>query len=120
VAEVSQKEVAMFLEQLFRNRFAEAERILQQFEEKTPRDKRYIHALKGIYLSYMGEDSDSLLYMIYTNEEVRKRRKEIIRHIEKLSKLLGGEDPYFVAWRDVLQLLDKLPKPAKTTATGEG
>ncbi|MEM2237167.1 MAG: hypothetical protein QXU87_00915 [Candidatus Caldarchaeum sp.] len=117
---MSPKEVAGFLEQLFKNKFAEAERMLQQLEEKYPEEKRYIHALKGIYHSYSGEDHDSLIYMLYLNEEIRKRRREIIGHLEKLSKLLGKEDRYFTAWRDVIQLSDKLPKPAKASPTSEG
>ncbi|MEM3082966.1 MAG: hypothetical protein QXM50_05415 [Candidatus Caldarchaeum sp.] len=55
---VSKKETEEFLETLFRNRLTEAERILQQLAEKHPEDTRYLHALRGIYLSYVGEDKD--------------------------------------------------------------
>jgi hypothetical protein len=51
---VSVRETLEFLDTLFRNKLSEAERILQQLEEKHPDDKRYLHALRGIYISYTG------------------------------------------------------------------
>jgi len=116
---VSQKETYQYLEALFKNRFAEAERILQQMLEKHPDDARYIQALRGLYQSYTGEDRDSLIYNIYLNEEIKKMQPEIKTYMEKLSTLLGAEDRYFIAWKDILTLLDKLDKPLKMASEKE-
>ncbi|MEM1975948.1 MAG: hypothetical protein QW074_07685 [Candidatus Caldarchaeum sp.] len=110
---VSKKETEEFLETLFRNRLTEAERILQQLAEKHPEDTRYLHALRGIYLSYVGEDKDSLLYTIYTNEIQRKNIKKIAEYFNSLQALLGLNDRFFQAWQTVLSLVDKLPEPQK-------
>ncbi|MEM3051885.1 MAG: hypothetical protein QXI25_00045 [Candidatus Caldarchaeum sp.] len=117
---VSAKETFEFLDILFRNRLTEAEKYLTQLEEKHPDDARYIHALKGLYHSYVGEDRDSLLYMLYLNEEFRRRKSDVKKCLEALSKTLGGDDRFFHAWRHVLEAVEKLPKPAKITATQEG
>ncbi|BAJ51506.1 hypothetical protein CSUB_C1655 [Candidatus Caldarchaeum subterraneum] len=110
---VSKKETEEFLETLFRNRLTEAERILQQLTEKYPEDSRYLHALRGIYLSYVGEDKDSLLHTIYTNEIHRKNIRKIAEHFKTLEGLLGLNDRFFQAWQTVLSLVDKLPEPQK-------
>ncbi|MDJ0271775.1 MAG: hypothetical protein NYU39_04285 [Aigarchaeota archaeon] len=110
---VSKKETEEFLETLFRNRLTEAERILQQLAEKHPEDTRYLHALRGIYLSYVGEDKDSLLYTIYTNEIQRKNIKKIAEYFNRLQGLLGLNDRFFQAWQTVLSLVDNLPEPQK-------
>lgn len=117
---VSPKETESFLDALFRNKLSEAEKILAQLETKHPEDGRYIHALKGIYQSYVGEDRDSLLYMLFLNEEFRKRQAEIRRSMDKFTKLFGGDDRFFEAWIAVLESLKKLPKPVKITSTSEG
>ncbi len=113
---VSQRETLEFLKALFKNKFAEAERLLQQLEEKYPTDSKYIHALRGIYTSYTGDDHDSLIYMLYLNEEFSNSGKAIRQYFEKLSKLLCEDERYFAAWIDILKLLDKLPQPLKITA----
>ncbi|MEM4328291.1 MAG: hypothetical protein QXX43_00255 [Candidatus Caldarchaeum sp.] len=117
---VSAKETFEFLDVLFRNKLTEAEKYLTQLEEKHPDDTRYIHALKGLYHSYVGEDRDSLLYMLFLNEEYRRRKGDVKRSMEGLSQILGKEDRFFHAWRHVIEAVDKLPKPAKITATQEG
>jgi hypothetical protein len=114
---VSVRETLEFLDTLFRNKLSEAERVLQQLEEKHPDDKRYLHALRGIYISYTGDDKDSLLFVIYTNPELNKMVKKIRSDMERLAGFWGQGDRYFEAWKTFLESLGKLPKPAKLEAT---
>jgi len=114
---VSERETLEFLETLFRNRLSDAERILQQLEVKHPDDKRYLHALRGIYMSYTGDDRDSLLFMLFTNPELSKMIKAVRDEIRRLAMMWGQVDRYFEAWKTVLENLSKLPRPAKLETT---
>ncbi len=120
MGQVSKKETEEFLETLFRNKLTEAERMLNQLSEKHPEDTRYLHALRGIYLSYVGEDTDSLIYTIYNNDIHRKNIKKIAEHFNALAKLHGSNDRYFEAWYTVLTLIDKLPEPQKVKVQQTG
>lgn len=113
MTEIPPSEARKFLEALFRNKISEAERILQHLQENHPNDIRYIHALKGIFQSYVGDDKESLIYTIYLNKELWRRRKEVAKTMMQTRDMLGSRDRFFDAWNDVLHLLDRLPKPAK-------
>ncbi|MCS6784698.1 MAG: hypothetical protein RMI43_00245 [Candidatus Caldarchaeum sp.] len=115
MTQITPKQTQEFLETLFRNKITEAERILQQLQEKHSDDTRYIHALKGIFQSYVGEDKDSLLYMVYRNRKMWRERKNLAKNLMEQGMMFGSKDRFFEAWNDVLNLLDKLPEPVKIT-----
>ncbi|MCS7110053.1 MAG: hypothetical protein NZ956_01100 [Candidatus Caldarchaeum sp.] len=115
MTQITPKQTKEFLETLFRNKITEAERILQQLHEKHPDDTRYIHALKGIFQSHVGEDKDSLLHTVYRNEKIWRERKKLAKTLIDQGETFGAKDRFFEAWNDVLNLLDKLPEPAKIT-----
>ncbi|MDW8083622.1 MAG: hypothetical protein RMI49_00265 [Candidatus Caldarchaeum sp.] len=115
MSQVTPKETKEFLEALFRNKLTEAERILNQLQEKYRADTRYLSALKGILNSYAGDDRDSLIYMLYTNERMWRERRKIAKFLTDLGELFGSRDRFFQAWSEVLNMLDKLPTPSKFT-----
>ncbi len=113
---IQPKDTQKFLQALFSGHITESEKILEKLARKykEPEDAQYLHALQGIFYSYVNDDYDSLIFRIFTRRDMRESRREIQKYLEKMaSRPIVGNDPYFKAWADVLALLDKLPHPHK-------
>ncbi|MEM0440720.1 MAG: hypothetical protein QXF45_00080 [Candidatus Caldarchaeum sp.] len=116
MSKITARETQEFLETLFKNKLTEAERVLEQLQQKHPEDSRYILALRGIMISYVGDDSDSFIYMLFQNKEIWKKRRQLGEKFTELSEKFGAVDRFFVAWADVLDIVGKIQPPAKITS----
>ncbi|MEM1518342.1 MAG: hypothetical protein QXI52_02850 [Nitrososphaerota archaeon] len=110
------KLVLKFTKTLFEGRISEAEKMLASFKKKvkTEEEKRIYLALYGLFFSYTSEDTDSLLFKIYTDNDVSSQAQRIFKVIKEVSvPVLDERDPYLDVWTIILNNIDKIPVPHK-------
>lgn len=110
------KLVLKFTKTLFEGRISEAEKMLASFKKKikTEEEKRIYLALYGLFFSYTSEDVDSLLFKIYTDNDVSSQTQRILKVIKETSMpVLDEKDPYIDVWTIILSNIDKIPVPHK-------
>jgi hypothetical protein len=108
--------VLKFVRTLFEGRISDAEKMLMNLKKKarTDEDKRVYLALYGIFFSYTSEDSDSLIFKLYSNEDPASQANEYLKVIKETSQpVLGEHDPYVEVWKIILSNVDKIPTPHK-------
>ncbi len=113
---IQPKDTKRFLEALFSGRLTEADNILNRLAKRhnTPEDMRYLKALDGLMYSYVNDDKEALIYRLYRSENLEDYRRRVLEDMRRLSnRPVVGDDPFFKAWVDVLELLDKVPHPHK-------
>ena len=113
---IQPKDTKRFLEALFSGRLTEADNILNRLAKRhnTPEDMRYLKALDGLMYSYINEDREALIYRLYRSDNPKDYRQKVLNDMKRLAnRPVVGDDPFFKAWVDVLELLDKLPQPHK-------
>ncbi|MEM4212679.1 MAG: hypothetical protein QXX16_06460, partial [Nitrososphaerota archaeon] len=77
-------------------------------------EKRIYLALYGLFFSYTSEDTDSLLFKIYTDNDVSSQAQRIFKVIKEVSvPVLDERDPYLDVWTIILNNIDKIPVPHK-------
>lgn len=113
---IQPKDTKRFLEALFSGRLTEADNVLSRLAKrhKTPEEQRYLKALDGLMYSYVNDDKEALIYRLYRADNPEDYRRRALNDMRRLAnRPVVGEDPFFKAWADVLEMLDKLPQPHK-------
>lgn len=108
--------VLKFAKTLFEGRISEAEKMLTTFKKKTKTEdeKRIYLALYGLFFSYTSEDTDSILFRLYTNNDASIQARRILEIIREASTpVLDEKDPYINVWTIILSNINKIPVPHK-------
>lgn len=101
---------------LFSGRISDAERVLGNLKKKLDKEEGdgYYDAIYGIYYSYVNDDAETLTFKLWTDEFIRKNRKRVVEEFRAKSKSRFSELPgFYKAWADLVEILNKLPKPHK-------
>jgi len=110
------KLVLKFVKTLFEGRISDAEKMLMNLKKKMKDDveKRIYLALYGLFFSYTSEDTDSIIFKLYTNGDPVSQASRILKVIKETSSpVLGEYDPYVEVWSIILSNIDKIPTPHK-------
>ncbi|MCS7135989.1 MAG: hypothetical protein RMJ14_00085 [Nitrososphaerota archaeon] len=110
------KMIKAFYVALFSGKISEAEKLLERIKKNLSdeNDAGYHDALYGIYYAYVNDDTESFVYKIWTDENLKKHRKKLAEEFEKKAKLLFTTNPgFYRAWSDFLNMLHELPVPHK-------
>lgn len=108
--------VLKFAKTLFEGRISEAEKMLTSLRKKikTDEEKRIYLALYGLFFSYTTEDTDSLIFKVYADNDAASQAQRILRVIKEASSpVLDEKDPYIDVWAIILSNIEKLPVPHK-------
>lgn len=110
------KLVLKFVKTLFEGRISDAEKMLMNLKKKMKDDveKRIYLALYGLFFSYTSEDTDSIIFKLYTSGDPVSQASRILKVIKETSSpVLGEHDPYVEVWSIILSNIDKIPTPHK-------
>lgn len=111
-----ERTIVKFLERLFNGRIQESERLLERLAKKaeSEEDRELHRVLYGIYYSYTTDDSESLLFKLYSDGRISDLRQKYKEALEKAAiEPDGRRNTFLDIWIKVIDLLDKLPIPHK-------